>query len=241
VALGVTLGLALALGLLAGPGGAAPPSSAPHAAHGTTPSGNRDPHGPADVEEHIRWLEGARRIEFQKPEAVVAALGLRPTDVVADLGCGPGLFTRLLARVLPRGLVYAVDVEPRQLYRLQEHIAADRLHNVIPVLASPSDPHLPPDAIDLILVVDTYHHFDERPAYLGVLARALRPSGRLVVIDYFKRELPVGPPVEHKIARDVVVREVTDAGYRLVDEPTMLPYQYFLVFTRPPVVPPAAP
>jgi ubiquinone/menaquinone biosynthesis C-methylase UbiE len=194
---------------------------------------NRDPHGPDDVEEHIRWLESSARDSFQKPDEVIRALRLDRTDTIADLGCGPGYFTRPLARAVDRGIVYAVDVEPRQLYRLHEHLAADQLANVVPVLSSLSDPHLPPRRMDVILVVDTYHHFDDRPRYLRTLARTLKPGGRLVIIDYYKRKLPVGPPVDHKVARETVLREVLAAGYELLEEPTVLPYQYFLVFGLP--------
>lgn len=214
------------------------PSAATQAAGKQEPSGqptreaNRDPHGPADVGKHIAWLESPKRLSFQKPDEVIAALGLHPAAVVADLGCGPGAFARRLAKVVPQGLVYAVDVEPRQLYRLHEHLLAEELHNVVPVLSSLADPHLPPGEIDLILVVDTYHHFDDRGRYLHTLSRALKPEGRLAIVDYYKRPLPVGPPVDHKIARDQVIKEVQAAGYRLVEEPTFLPHQYFLVFSR---------
>jgi ubiquinone/menaquinone biosynthesis C-methylase UbiE len=209
-------------------------SAARGAATGTAAGSatNRDPHGPADVGEHIRWLESAERLAFQAPGEVLASLGLAPDAVVADVGCGPGVFTRPLARALPRGLVYAVDIEPQQLYRLQEHVRAEALHNVVPVLASLDDPHLPPGRLDLILIVDTYHHFEDRHRYLTTLARALKPGGRLVVIDYHKHPLPVGPPVAHKIAREVVLEEVLAAGYRLVEERSLLRYQYFLVFER---------
>ena len=81
--------------------------------------------------------------------------------------------------------------------------------------------------------ISTYHHFDDRPRYLAKLARALKPDGRLAIIDYHKRELPVGPPVEHKMAREQVLEEAQAAGFRLLTEPTLLPYQYFLIFLRP--------
>ena len=89
---------------------------------------------------------------------------------------------------------------------------------------------LPPGACDLILIVDTYHHIDDRLEYFGRMKDALSPSGRIVVIDFHKRELPVGPPLEHKLSRDFVVDEMKQAGYRLADEKTFLPYSYFLIF-----------
>ncbi len=233
--LGVTSGTTSAAVAAAEPVAApAAPAGPDQAADGVGVPANRDPHGPADLQRHIRWLESPERLAFQKPDAVIAALDLAPDATLADLGCGPGIFTLRLARAVPRGVVYAVDVEPQQLYRLQQHLAADELDNVVPVLASPGNPHLPPGGVDLILVVDTYHHFERREAYLRTLARALTDDGRLVIIDYFKRALPVGPPPEHKIARKTVLAEVEAAGYRLVAEPTFLPYQYFLIFAAPP-------
>ncbi len=193
---------------------------------------NRDARGPSDVDAYIRSLEDPARDAYQKPDAVITALHLAPGAVVADVGCGPGYFTRRLARAVPQGVVFAVDIEPRQLDRLNEHLSSDGGQNVVPVLAPPDDPRLPPGRFDLILVVDTFHHFADRPRYLAKLRRALKDDGRLVVIDYHKRPLPVGPPVDHKLDRDEVLTDARSAGFRLLDEPTMLPYQYFLVFGR---------
>jgi ubiquinone/menaquinone biosynthesis C-methylase UbiE len=191
---------------------------------------NRDPHGPQNVAAYIDNLDSATRDAYQMPDAVVRALGLRADAVVADVGCGPGYFTRRLARAVPAGIVYAVDIEPRQLDRLNAHLREDGLVNVVPVLATADDPHLPPGRLDMILVVDTYHHFDNRPQYLQTLKRALKPAGRLVTIDYRKEPLPVGPPVAHKLAREQELSETEQAGFQLIDEPAFLPYQYFLIF-----------
>lgn len=202
-----------------------------HAHHGVvTAPGNRDPHGPSDVSAYIAHLESPERDVWQKPEAVIGALGLRADSWVADVGCGPGYFTRRLARAVPAGLVFAVDVEPRQLDRLNEHLTAEKLENVVPVLAPLDDPRLPRRQFDLVLVVDTYHHFPDRLEYLQRLREALRPGGRLAIIDYHAGELPVGPPPEHKLAREVVLEEAARAGFRLIEEPAILPYQYFLIF-----------
>lgn len=198
--------------------------------HGPRAHANRDLHGPADVEAYIRHLESSDRDPWQRPDEVIAVLQLRADAWVADVGSGPGYFTRRLARAVPQGVVFAVDVEPRQLDRLNEHLRGDGLRNVVPVLAPLDDPRLPPRLFDLVLVVNTYHHFPERVRYLERLRDVLRPAGRLVVIDYHKRELPVGPPPEHKIEREVVIEEARQAGFTLTDAPDFLPYQYFLVF-----------
>jgi len=202
-----------------------------HRGHHHGPA-NRDVHGPADVEAYIRHLESAERDAWQRPDEVIAYLQLSPSAWVADVGCGPGYFTRRLARAVPQGVVFAVDVEPRQLDRLNEHLTREGLANVVPVLAPPADPRLPPRLFDLVFVVDTYHHFPDRVRYLERLRDALRPGGRIMIIDYHKRELPVGPPPDHKLEREVVLEEASRAGLVLIDEPTFLPYQYFLVFQR---------
>src|SRR5262249_60402462 len=100
-----------------------------------------------------------------------------------------------------------------------------------PVLASANNPRLPAGGVDLVLIVDTYHHIDDRIAYFRNLKRALRRDGRIAVVDWQKRALPVGPEMEHKLAREQVIDEMKEAGYRLTDEPRFLPYQYFLIFS----------
>ena len=171
------------------------------------------------------------RAEWQKPAEVAAALGLRPGQTVADLGAGTGYFTGPLADVVgPSGTVLAVDVEPNLVAYLRQRAAREHLTNVRVVLASAHDPRLPAAGVDAVLVVDTYHHIDDRIAYFRRLQRALRPHGRVAVVDWHKRPMPVGPEMDHKLAREQVVDEMQAAGYRLVDEPTFLPYQYFLVF-----------
>ena len=104
--------------------------------------------------------------------------------------------------------------------------------NIQTVLAEPHDPKLAPASVDLVFVCNTLRHIFDRPEYYPLLAQALKPGGRLVNIDFHKRELPLGPPVEHKIAKKDVVKEVKPAGFRLVKEFSFLKYQYFLMFER---------
>jgi ubiquinone/menaquinone biosynthesis C-methylase UbiE len=171
------------------------------------------------------------RAAWQKPEQVVAALGLRPGQCVADLGAGTGYFSRLLsAAVGPTGTVLAVDPEPNLIAYLRERSEREGTANVVPILASNDNPRLPAAFVDVVLIVDTYHHIDDRIAYLRRLRRALRAPGRIAVVDWHKRPMPVGPEMAHKLAREQVVDEMNAAGYRLADEPTFLPYQYFLIF-----------
>jgi ubiquinone/menaquinone biosynthesis C-methylase UbiE len=122
-----------------------------------------------------------------------------------------------------------VDVEPKILDALRERLAASGLRNVTPVLALGDDALLPPGACDVILIVDTYHHFPDRPEYLRRLTRALRSGGRIVNVDYHKKPTPVGPSMDHRLSREDFLAETRTAGLAVVEEPTFLPYQYFVV------------
>jgi SAM-dependent methyltransferase len=126
--------------------------------------------------------------------------------------------------------VLAVDPEPTLVAHLRQRAEREGSANVVPVLASLDNPRLPAGLVDVVLIVDTFHHIDDRVAYFRRLRQALRPPGRIAIVDWQKRELPVGPEMDHKLAREQVVREMETAGYRLVEEPSILPYQYFLIF-----------
>ncbi|MFL5451136.1 MAG: class I SAM-dependent methyltransferase [Myxococcales bacterium] len=185
-------------------------------------------HGnPEDVDSYIARMEEPGRAAWQKPDEVLKALGLAPGQVVCDIGAGPGYFALRAARTAAQ--VFAVDVEPRILQALQKRIAKSGLRNVTPVLGLDDDPLIPERACDLVLVLNTYHHFPDGPAYLQRLARSLKPGGRIANVDFHPRELPVGPPVAHKISRDDVLADAQAAGLALAEEHDFLPYQYFLV------------
>lgn len=176
---------------------------------------NRDRHGPADVAHYIERLQRPERVSELDPEGVIRALGIAPTARVADLGVGPGVMALPLARHLSAGIVYGVDVEPRQLDALRARLQAEGVDNVVPVLASYSDPHLPPRGIDWILIVDTYHHLEDRVAYLRTLRGDLAEGGRLVILEYEPGELPVGPPADHKLSHEQRFGELREAGFEL--------------------------
>jgi predicted methyltransferase len=192
-------------------------------------------HDFADVAQWRRVFDDPARDAWQKPHQLVDALTLRPGMWVADLGAGTGYFSRYLdAAVRPGGIVFAVDTEPNLVAYLRQRSEQEKTTTIAPLLASVDDPRLPPRALDLVLIVDTYHHLDDRLAYLERLGATLKPSGRVAIVDWQKGDLPVGPPAEHKLARQQVIEEMQAAGYVLTAEPAILPYQYVLVFTRPP-------
>lgn len=195
---------------------------------------NRDRHGPPDVAQYIAKLESNDRIKDLDPDVVIAKLALAPDAVVADIGCGPGVFSLRFARNAPRGVVYAVDVEPKQLDALRGQLLAGGFLNVVPVLASYSTPHLPSNSCDLIFLADTYHHIDDRVAYMQRLQRVLRRGGRLALLEYKPGPLPVGPPPEHKLAAGVMERELTDAGWTLSERFDTHPNHTFEVWIPTP-------
>jgi len=186
-----------------------------------------------DVDHWSAVFDDPKRDAWQKPDEIVKALGLRPGMAVADLGAGTGYMSRRLSEAVgPRGTVFAVDLEPNLVARLRERAERERTANVVPVLASGDNPRLPAGGVDLVLVLDAYHHLDDRLRYFRDLSAALRPGGRVAVIDWHKRPLPVGPDLNHKISREQVTSEMTAAGWTLDSEPDVLPYQYLLVFRR---------
>ena len=182
-----------------------------------------------DAEKWSRVFDDPERDAWQKPHQVIQALGLKPDASVADLGAGTGYFAVRLARMLPKGTVYAVDVEPDMVKHLAARAQRERLKNMTAVAAAPGDARLPAP-VDLVLVVDTYHHIDDRSHYFGRLAGSLAPGGRVAVID-FRLDAQRGPPKRARVAPERVKAELGAAGYALAAEHDFLPEQYFLVFS----------
>ena len=184
-----------------------------------------------DPKAYIAALEDPKRDEYQKPHEVMQALEIKDGEVVADIGAGSGYFTvRLAHHAGAAGRVYAVDVSPDMIRHLHRRVRDMKLLNVSPILAPPDDPLLP-QPVDRFLIVDVWHHIEDQAGYLALMKQHLKPGGQVVMIDFHKRDLPVGPPVSMKIAREDLVKQMEEAGFRLVREHTFLPYQYFLVFT----------
>jgi SAM-dependent methyltransferase len=187
-------------------------------------------HSFGDAEKWAQVFDDPERDAWQKPHRVIKALALAPDARVADLGAGTGYFAVRLAHMMPKGSVYAVDIEPDMVKYLSGRASREGLSNMVAVEGAPHDPRLP-EKVDLVLLVDVYHHVEERSRYFRRLAGDLRPGGRVAVID-FKLDSPEGPPRQARIAPERVKAELAQAGYRLLEEHAFLPYQYFLVFGR---------
>ncbi|MGP8243132.1 MAG: class I SAM-dependent methyltransferase [Bryobacteraceae bacterium] len=168
------------------------------------------------------------RDAWQMPDRVIEALALRPGETVADIGAGTGYFTVRLAKSAPAPKVYAVDIEPSMVTYLKQRARQERLNNVVAVQAAPDTPNLP-ETVDLVLIVDTYHHIGGREAYFRKLAKSLKPGARVAIAD-FKRDSPEGPPKEFRFTPEQVEAEMSKAGYAVAARYDFLPRQYFLIF-----------
>lgn len=185
-------------------------------------------HAFSGAEHWAKVFDDPARDEWQRPHEVIKALKLAPDDAVADIGAGTGYFAVRLAHMTPQGRVYAVDIEPDMVKYLGERAQKSGLANLTPVLGAADDPKLPAK-VDLVLMVDVYHHIDQREAYFRKLAGSLKPGGTVAIID-FGADSPIGPPKESRIAAKVVRAEMERAGYVQAREHGFLPHQYFLVF-----------
>jgi ubiquinone/menaquinone biosynthesis C-methylase UbiE len=212
-----TVLLAVAAFFLARPAVSQTPGEHVHRLHG-------------DPAAYIKALEDPARDAYQKPHEVIEALALKPGEIVADIGSGSGYFTlRMAHHIGATGHVYGVDVSADMIRHLNERIRDGGVLNASTILARPDDPLLP-QKVDRFVIVDVWHHVDDQAKYLALMKKQLKPGGQIVMIDFHKRDLPVGPPAAMKIAREDLIAQMEKAGFSVAREHTFLPYQYFVVF-----------
>lgn len=190
------------------------------------PQAQHQHHPPRSAGEYAKVLEDPKRDAWQKPHDVLMALKLRPDEAIADIGAGSGYFTRRFAN--HAGAVYAVDIS-RDLLAIIDKGGNPKIKTV---LATAEDPKLAAGSVDTIFICDVLHHIDHRGAYYAKLNEALKPGGRIVIIDFYKKQLPVGPPVSMKLSEEQVIGELQAAGFAKTAIHSFLPNQYFLVFER---------
>ncbi len=183
-----------------------------------------------DPEQSAKSFDDPARDAWQMPDRVIETLNLKPGQSVADIGAGTGYFSMRLAKSAAAPRVYAVDIEPEMVTYLKERAAKEGLKNVVAVQAGAEQPNLP-EPVDLVLVVDTYHHIGNRQAYFRKLSQRLKPGGRVAIID-FRADSPEGPPAEFRFPPERFQSEMRDAGYRLAAQYDFLPRQLFFVFER---------
>ncbi len=179
------------------------------------------------------WLVRPERVAEENPDGAIDALNLKPGMTIADLGSGVGYMTlRMAKRVGPTGKIYGVDLQPGMLAELEKNAKANSVTNVVPILGELADPKLPAGQIDLILMVDVYHEVSQPQAMLRKIRQALKPDGRLVLLEYRAEDpsIPINP--EHKMTVDQVRREIEPEGFRLLDPIETLPRQHLLILVK---------
>jgi ubiquinone/menaquinone biosynthesis C-methylase UbiE len=184
-----------------------------------------------DPKAYIAMLDDPARDAYQKPHEVITALKLKEGEAIADIGAGSGYFTfRLAHHVGDTGRVYAVDVGADMIVHLNRRSRDLQLKNVVTILAAPDDPLLADASVDRFFICDTWHHIENHDRYLALLKKMLKPGGQIVMVDFKKEQTPMGPPMEMRIDRADLVKEMETNGFKVAAEHTFLPYQYFLVF-----------
>jgi len=228
--------LALALAGCATEPRPAASAPAPVPAAGSQPPAHHDhrggmPHRFERADDWAKDFDDPARDAWQRPDDVLAALGLRAGMTVADVGAGTGYFTVRLARAVPDGQIIATDIEPDMVRYLAERARREGLPNIRAVQAGAVDPNLAAASVDRILVVDVWHHLGDRTRYAAGLAAALRPGGELAVVD-FTAAATHGPPPAHRLAPAAIIADLEAAGLAARVSPTALPQQYIVIGAR---------
>ncbi len=210
------------------PSAAILPALAQHPAPGGMVSPPTHQHRFDDPKAWSRVFDDPARDKWQKPGEVIRTLALKPNDRVADIGAGTGYFAVRLARAVPEGTVFAADIAPKMVEHLGARAKAENLTNMRAVQAGEDSPRLP-EPVDVILLVNTYHHIEKRADYFRKLKASLKPGGRVAIID-FKLDAPQGPPKRTRISAERITAEMKQAGYALARAHGILPHQNFLIF-----------
>ncbi len=197
------------------------------------PAQERIGHGRLFPPRDLGLLEGPDRDAWQKPDQVMDALGIADSSVVADLGAGGGWFTiRLARRVGPNGLVYAEDIQRQMIEAIARRLQREGLRNVRTILGTEDNPRLPASSLDAVLIVDAYHEIRKPLGLLRNVATALKPKGRLAIVEFRPGNGGPGPPAAERVDPATVIRDAESTGFRVLKNEDFLPYQYFIVLGR---------
>jgi ubiquinone/menaquinone biosynthesis C-methylase UbiE len=178
------------------------------------------------------WLERSSRDREERPQQLIEALNLKPTDVVADIGAGTGYFSFRIAPLVPQGKVLAVDVQPEMIEILNFLKQEKQQANVEPVLGVENDPRLASGSVDLALMVDAYHEFEYPREMMQAIAQALKPNGRVVLVEYRGEDPWVFIKPLHKMTQKQVKKEMAAVGLTWLETKKFLPQQHVLIFTK---------
>lgn len=179
------------------------------------------------------WLARPERDSEERPDLTIAALDIKPGQTVADLGAGVGYYTfRVSQQVGKQGKVLAIDVEPVMLKYISTQARRDGVDNVVTVLSTPSDPNLPANSVDLLFMVDVYHELEFPLEMMLKVREALKPGGRVALIEYRAEDPKVMIKAVHKMSEPQIIRELTAAGFHHEKTIRTLPLQHLVIFQK---------
>ena len=181
----------------------------------------------------MEWLERDGREKAENPQAVVEHLDLEQTDTIADLGTGTGYFTFRIADLVPQGKIYAVDIQPEMLDVVSHIKKENNITNVETILGTEDNPNLPENSVDLALMVDAYHEFAYPREMMSNLYDALKPGGRVVLVEYRKENPMIMIKPLHKMSQKQVKKEMKAVNLKYLKTQQFLPEQHFMVFQKP--------
>jgi ubiquinone/menaquinone biosynthesis C-methylase UbiE len=192
------------------------------------------PHTRLFLPENLGTLEGPDRDAWQRPDRIMDALGIGEGSWTADLGAGGGWFTvRLARRVGPNGRVYAEDIQQQMVDATRRRADREGFKKVETILGTPVDPKLPDGAIDAVLMVDSYHEVEEPTKLLRNVAKALKPTGVIGIVDFKKDGGGPGPLMDERVDPEKVIADARAAGLELRKRENFLRYQFMLIFGLP--------
>jgi predicted methyltransferase len=184
--------------------------------------------------ESLGLLEGPDRDAYQRPDQIMDALQIGENSVVADLGAGGGWFTVRLARRVPNGRVYAEDVQQQMVQAIERRVQREGLDKIVRILLGTQTDAKIPEPLDAVLIVDTYHEMEQPVTLLRNVAKSLKPTGTIGIVNYKKDGGGPGPPMEERVDPEKVISDARAAGLALRKRENFLRYQYMLIFGHPP-------
>jgi precorrin-6B methylase 2 len=179
------------------------------------------------------WLNRPERIQEEMPDSVVENMGLQADDVVADIGAGSGYFSFRIAKKVPDGKVLAVDIQPEMLQLIESQKEGESVANIEGVLGEVNNPNLPENSINAAIMVDAYHEFSHPFEMIDGINNALKPGGRIFLLEYRGEDASVPIRPLHKMTEEQVVKEMSVFGLEWTDTLDFLPWQHMMIFTKP--------
>ena len=179
------------------------------------------------------WLERPKREQEERTDLLVKGLNLKPSDTVADIGAGSGYFSFRMAKLVPQGQVFAVDISPQMIGIVRSKMAQEKVNNVVPVQSTIKQTKLPPNSVDAALIVDAYHEFSHPLEMASSILTSLKPGGKLILIEYRMEDPSVPIKLLHKMTEKQAKAEMKNAGFKWEKTLTMLPQQHFMIFRKP--------